>query len=79
MQLFNILILTFTAIYYLYLLAYKFNDDEFYNEVKNKILPYYKYINKVDISKDIKLDLIKYLENKRRYKQANRLYRELLS
>ena len=44
-----------------------------------KILLYYKYINKVDISKYIKLDLIKYLENKRLYNEVNRLYRELIS
>lgn len=69
----------YNAIYYLYLVAYKFNNEDFYNEVKNKILPYYKYINKVDISKDIKLELIKYLENKRRYKEANKLYKELMN
>ena len=69
----------YNAIYYLYLVAYKFNDEDFYDEVKNKILPYYKNINKVDISKDIKLDLIKYLESKRRYKEANKLYRELMN
>jgi len=68
----------YNSIYYLYLVAYKFKEDCFYDEVKNKILPYYEGIKKNDICKDIKLKLIEYLENKRRYKEANKLYKELI-
>ncbi|MDT8718825.1 helix-turn-helix domain-containing protein [Clostridium sp. 19966] len=65
-------------LYFLYLVAYKFNDDIFYEEVKNKILPYYEKTKVNDVCRDIKLKLIEYLENRRRYKEANKLYKELL-
>lgn len=68
----------YSSIYFLYLVAHNFNDDIFYDEVKNKILPYYEKVRKNDICKDIKLKLIEYLENKRRYKEANKLYKELI-
>lgn len=68
----------YDAIYYLYLVVHKFNDDCFYDEVKNKILPYYEDIKKNDICMDIKLKLIEYLEKKRKYKEANKLYKELI-
>jgi hypothetical protein len=32
----------------------------------------------MDICKDIKLKLIEYLEDKRRYKEANKIYKDLL-
>jgi transcriptional regulator with XRE-family HTH domain len=66
------------SIYYLYLVVHNFNDNFFYDEVKNKILPYYEKVRKNDICTDIKLKLIEYLENKRRYKEANKLYKELI-
>ncbi|WP_242954411.1 helix-turn-helix domain-containing protein [Clostridium oryzae] len=66
------------CIYFLYLVAYKFNDIFFYEEVRNKILPYYEKLKVLDICRDIKLKLIEYLENHRRYKQAAKLYKELL-
>ncbi|MDR3594457.1 helix-turn-helix transcriptional regulator [Clostridium sp.] len=69
----------YNGIYYLYLVVYKLNDECFYDEVKNKILPYYENIRKIDICKDIKLKLIEYLESKRRYKEANKLYKELMN
>jgi transcriptional regulator with XRE-family HTH domain len=68
----------YNCIYFLYLVAYRFNDDFFYHEVKNEILPYYEKIKKNDVCKDIKLKLIEYLENRRRYKEANKLYKELM-
>lgn len=68
----------YSSIYFLYLVVHNFNDDFFYDEVKNKILPYYEKVRKNDICKDIKLKLIEYLENKRRYKEANKLYKELI-
>lgn len=69
----------YNSIYFLYLIVHHFNDNLFYEEVKNKILPYYNdYVKKPDICKDIKLKLIEFLESKRRYKEANRLYKELL-
>lgn len=71
--------LFYKAVYFLYLVAYSYNDDCFYEEVKNKILPYYEALNRIDVCKDIKLKLIQYLENRRRYKEANKIYKELLS
>lgn len=68
----------YNSIYFLYLVVHNFNDNFFYDEVKNKILPYYEKMRKNDICKDIKLKLIEYLENKRRYKEANKLYKELI-
>jgi len=68
----------YNAIYYLYLVVHKFNDNCFYDEVKNKILPYYEAIKKNDICMDIKLKLIEYLEKNRKYKEANKLYKELI-
>lgn len=68
----------YNAIYFLYLVIHKFNDNCFYDEVKNKILPYYETMKKNDLCKDIKFKLIEYLENNRRYKEANKLYKELI-
>ncbi|MFA9465306.1 MAG: hypothetical protein ACERKN_13560 [Velocimicrobium sp.] len=68
----------YNAIYFLYLAVYRFNDDYFYHEVKTTILPYYEKVRKTDICRDIKLKLIDFLESKRRYKEANKLYKELI-
>lgn len=69
----------YDSIYFLYLVVYRFKEDFFYEEVKNKILPYFENIKKKDICKDIKLKLIEYLESKRKYKEANKLYKELMN
>lgn len=66
------------SLYFLYLVVHKFNDPCFYEEVKYKILPYYENVKKTDICRDIKLKLIEYLENNRRYKDAAKLYKELI-
>jgi tetratricopeptide (TPR) repeat protein len=47
-------------------------------EVKQNILPYYEKMSKLNVIKDIKLKLIEYLEKKRKYKEANKLYKELI-
>ncbi|AGF57329.1 transcriptional regulator with XRE-family HTH domain [Clostridium saccharoperbutylacetonicum] len=69
----------YNSIYYLYLVVHNFHEKIFYEEVKNKILPYYESMRKIDICNDIKLKLIEYLESKRRYKEANKLYKELMT
>lgn len=68
----------YKAIYFQYLYINHFHEDIFYNEIRNDILPFYENVKRIDITKDIKLKLIEYLEAKRRYKEANILYKELL-
>lgn len=62
----------------LYLSIYHFDDDIFYNEITNIILPFYKEIGYLNIYNKIQLLLIKHLEAKRKYKEANKIYRSLL-
>lgn len=69
----------YLLIYFLYLYIYKFNDEIFYEEVKNVILPYYEKAAEYDICRDIKFKLIEYLESKRKYKEATELYKELIN
>lgn len=68
----------YNALYFAYLCIHKFNDEFFYTEVKNKILPYYEERKISDLCRDIKLKLIEYLESRRKYKEANKLYKQLL-
>ncbi len=68
----------YKAIYFLYLVVHHFEEDFFYTKVKNEILPFYESIKKADICRDIKMKLIEFLEGKRRYKEANTLYKELI-
>lgn len=68
----------YNSIYFLYLVVHKYGDEGFYEEVKHHILPFYEKLKVNDICRDIRLKLIEYLESKRRYKEANQLYRELL-
>lgn len=68
----------YKVIYFQYLLIHHFHEEIFYNEVKNDILPYYENVKRMDICKDIKLKLIEYLEDKRKYKEANKIYKDLL-
>lgn len=70
---------SYSILYFLYLVVHHFDDDLFYDEVKNNLLPYFESIKRLDIAKDVKLKFIEYLENHRKYKEANKLYKELLS
>ena len=69
----------YLSIYFLKLTIFNFDDDLFYEEVKNKILPYYEEMNKIDMVRDIKIKLIEYFEKKRKYKEANKIYKELIN
>ena len=69
----------YSILYFLYLVVHHFNDDLFYDEVKNNLLPYFESIYRLDIIKDVKFKLIEYLEKRRKYKEANTVYKELLS
>jgi HTH-type transcriptional regulator, quorum sensing regulator NprR len=68
----------YNLLYFSYLSLFHFKEDLFYTEVTEKILPYYENINYMDICRQIKLKLIEHLEDKRKYKEANKLYRGLL-
>ncbi|GEM_PF-1512315 len=62
----------------LYLSIFHFNDDMFYDEITNTILPFYKNIGYLSIYNKLQHMLIKHLESKRRYKEANSIYRNLV-
>ncbi|MGH4126042.1 MAG: helix-turn-helix domain-containing protein [Clostridium sp.] len=68
----------YNYLYCLSLSVFNLNEDIFYNEVTNTILPFYRDNGYLDIHYKITLLLIKHLESKRKYKAANNLYRELL-
>ncbi|MDU0323332.1 transcriptional regulator [Clostridium butyricum] len=70
---------SYSILYFLYLVVHHFDDELFYNEIKNNLLPYFESIKRLDIVRDVKLKFIEYLENHRKYKEANQLYKELLS
>jgi HTH-type transcriptional regulator, quorum sensing regulator NprR len=65
-------------LYFLYLGIFKFNDEIFYKDVTEKILPFYENMNYIEICRAVKVKLIEYLENKRKYKDANKIYKELI-
>lgn len=65
-------------LYFLNLSLFHFEEDLFYEEVTQKILPYYEGINYIEFWRSIKIKLIEYLEKRRRYKEANKIYKELL-
>lgn len=69
----------YNYLYCLYLSIFNFNEEIFNKEVTDIILPFYRKIGYLDIHYKITLLLIKYLESKRKYKDATNLYRELLS
>lgn len=69
----------FNYLYCLYLSVFHFKEDIFYKETTENILPYYRKIGNIAMCNAITLLLIKHLEIKRKYKEANRLYKELLS
>jgi len=62
----------------LYLSIFHFEEELFYNEITNTILPYYRNIGYLNICNKLQLMLIKYLEARRRYKEANSIYKEML-
>jgi tetratricopeptide (TPR) repeat protein len=64
-------------LYFLYLSIFQFHEEIFYIDVTHIILPYYDKIKHTEICKAVKLRLIEYLENKQKYKDANKLYKEL--
>ncbi|MDP4193389.1 MAG: hypothetical protein Q8858_17630 [Bacteroidota bacterium] len=71
------------SIYYhylhaLYLSIFHFDEDIFYIELTKTILPFYKKIGYLNIFNKTQRLLIKYLEAKRRYKEANSIYKSLL-
>lgn len=63
---------------YAYLLHYHGDEEIFFEETTKTLLPFYKKINYIDQCRQMKLGLIQYLEKKRRYKDATKLYKELL-
>lgn len=69
----------YNLLYHDYLYIFHFNEDLFYKETVGTIIPFYESINYLEILKSIKLRLIEYLEGKRKYKEANKLYKELLT
>lgn len=68
----------YPLLYFSYLDFFHFDEDIFYEDVTKKILPYYENINYLDQCRIIKLRLIKYLEKKRKYKEATKIYEELI-
>jgi transcriptional regulator with XRE-family HTH domain len=71
--------ITYNYLYCLYLSIFNFNENIFYKEVTEIILPFYRNAGYLDIHYKITLFLIKHLESKRKYKDANNLYQGLLS
>ncbi|WP_102400720.1 helix-turn-helix transcriptional regulator [Haloimpatiens massiliensis] len=66
-------------LYFLNLSIFHIEEELFYEEVTQKILPYYQGINYIEFWKSIKIKLIEYLEKRRKYKEANKIYKELLT
>lgn len=66
-------------LYFLYLSIFHLNEDLFYQEITQKVLPHYESTNHVEICNAIKLKLVEHLETKRKYKEANRIYKDMLS
>lgn len=69
--------LYYKYLYSLYLCILHFDEDLFYKEITNSILPFYKEIGYLNIYNKVQVMLIQYLESKRRYKEANNIYKEL--
>lgn len=71
--------LYYKYLYSLYLSIYHSQEEQFYLELTSSSLPYYKDIGFLNIYIKLQYMLIEFLESKRRYKEANLLYRELLN
>ncbi|SHJ59429.1 hypothetical protein SAMN02745248_00502 [Hathewaya proteolytica DSM 3090] len=65
-------------LYYLYLSYHHFSEEIFYTTITKDILPFYKKINYIEFYSSIQLKLIEHLELKRKYKEANIMYKDLL-
>lgn len=70
---------SYSILYFLYLVVHHFDDDLFYSEIKYNLLPYFESIQRMDIIRDVKLKFIEYLEKNRKYKEATKIYKELLA
>lgn len=68
----------YPLLYFLYLCVYHLDDKIFYDKVTKEIIPFYESINYFNICKTIKFKLIEHLERKRKYKEANKIYKELI-
>ncbi|GKX30934.1 hypothetical protein SH1V18_34140 [Vallitalea longa] len=62
---------------FLELRIYHIDEEIFYIRTK-EILDYYEEVNKIDLTIDLKLGLINHLESRRKYKEANKIYKNLL-
>ena len=63
---------------YYNLLIYHFQEDLFYTEMTDVILPYYTQIGYLNLARILNLKLAEYLESKRRYKEANQIYKTMI-
>lgn len=70
--------LYYRYLYSLYLSIFHLEEEIFYTEVTNDILPFYKRKGFLNIQNKLQLMLIRHLELKRKYKEANNIYKELL-
>jgi hypothetical protein len=58
--------------------VFHFQEEVFFGDVTQKILPFNENLHNIEVCNAVKLKLIEYLENKRRYKDANKIYKELI-
>lgn len=63
---------------YFYHKVHHFDDDVFYSRCK-EIIDYYIKINHHNTTKDVRMGLIQHLEKKRKYKEATKIYKDLLA
>lgn len=68
----------YNYLYFLYLSIFHFDEELFYHEITQKILPHYEKTNHFEICNAIRLKLIEHLENKRKYKEANKIYKDMI-
>lgn len=68
----------YNFLYFLYLKQKHFTEKRFYLEVVNTIIPYYEKIGYLIYLNPIKLSLVEYLENNRKYKEALSIYKTII-
>lgn len=68
----------YNYLYFLYLSVFHFEEDLFYREVTEKILPFYEQKDNMQICTAVNLKLIEHLETRRKYKEANKIYKSLM-
>lgn len=61
-----------------FLRIYHKDQDIFQERVVKDILPYYRQINYIALCDEIRYELVGYYEKNRKYKEANKLYKEIL-